>query len=406
MKTYQKILGACLVAASLAACAPQKSTQDPSKPGSNSSSAPVATGTDQANHPTTLDRNVVLAQGKDGIKVLQGDVEDQFQRLLKGYTAQYGEAAIQQNMAALQKDKAKILDQKVNSQVLLRKAKQMNIPESSPEMEKEYQKVIADYEKQYGSKEKFLAGLKQSGYTEASFKEEVITSLRFDALLNKISEKLPVSDEEIQKKYNEVKENQFRVGPGAEVFHIFFGGAEVPDAEKKAKEAKEKLDQGAKFSDIAKEYGKDGTVKTGGFLSDVPWETTKFAPDFMKAASQLKDKEISAPVKTTFGWHLIKVERVRTAPITRGLEDEIRQDATGEYRKVKDIVKEQLMLAKKDEAIRTSIADWNKEYDVKKYPEKIYMAPVEKKPALSVPNQKGTTGTSSDTKAPEKTSKP
>jgi foldase protein PrsA len=76
--------------------------------------------------------------------------------------------------------------------------------------------------------------------------------------------------------------------------------------EKTAKEVKKKLDGGAKFEDVAKEYSTDEGSKANG--GDLGWfGTGKMDPDFEKAAYALKVNEISAPVKSQFGYHVIQL---------------------------------------------------------------------------------------------------
>jgi foldase protein PrsA len=76
--------------------------------------------------------------------------------------------------------------------------------------------------------------------------------------------------------------------------------------EKTAKEVKKKLDGGAKFEDVAKEYSTDEGSKASG--GDLGWfGTGKMDPDFEKAAYALKVNEISAPVKSQFGYHIIQL---------------------------------------------------------------------------------------------------
>lgn len=74
---------------------------------------------------------------------------------------------------------------------------------------------------------------------------------------------------------------------------------------KTAKEVKQKLDAGQKFEDLVKKYSKDtGTVQKGG---DLGWfGTGKMDPSFEKAAYALKMNQISDPVKSQFGYHIIQ----------------------------------------------------------------------------------------------------
>ncbi|MFO1034396.1 MAG: peptidylprolyl isomerase, partial [Hyphomicrobiales bacterium] len=77
-------------------------------------------------------------------------------------------------------------------------------------------------------------------------------------------------------------------------------------SEKEAQAIEEKLKAGAKFEDLAKQYSLDGSKDYGGDLGY--FTEPEMVPEFSKAAFALKAGEISAPVKTQFGWHVIKLE--------------------------------------------------------------------------------------------------
>jgi len=74
------------------------------------------------------------------------------------------------------------------------------------------------------------------------------------------------------------------------------------EAEKILKELK----KGAKFEDLARKYSKDGSKEFGGDLGYFTFD--EMVPEFSKAAFALKVGEVSRPVKTEYGWHIIKVE--------------------------------------------------------------------------------------------------
>ncbi len=79
------------------------------------------------------------------------------------------------------------------------------------------------------------------------------------------------------------------------------------DAEDKAKELTEKVKAGADFVALAKENSKDpGSKEDGGMLGF--FGRNQMVPEFEKAAFGLKKGEVSAPVKSQFGWHIIKLE--------------------------------------------------------------------------------------------------
>jgi len=86
--------------------------------------------------------------------------------------------------------------------------------------------------------------------------------------------------------------------------HILVG------TEKEAKEILARIEKGEKFEDLAKQYSLDGSKDYGGDLGY--FSVGEMVPEFSKAAFALKKGEVSQPVKTDFGWHIIKLEDRKT----------------------------------------------------------------------------------------------
>jgi len=76
--------------------------------------------------------------------------------------------------------------------------------------------------------------------------------------------------------------------------------------EQEARDIEAKLAAGEKFEDLAKKYSLDGSKDYGGDLGY--FTAPEMVAEFSKAAFALKTGELSQPVKTDFGWHIIKVE--------------------------------------------------------------------------------------------------
>lgn len=96
------------------------------------------------------------------------------------------------------------------------------------------------------------------------------------------------------------------------------------DSEDKAKEIYEKIAHGADFKDMAKQFSKDpGSKEDGGDLGF--FGRGRMVPQFEEATFKLDKGDVSLPVKTQFGWHLIKVEekRQRGAPAFEKIKDRI-----------------------------------------------------------------------------------
>ncbi len=92
------------------------------------------------------------------------------------------------------------------------------------------------------------------------------------------------------------------------VRHILLKPNEVlseKEAKQKIDGIKERIDNGTSFEEMARQYSDDGSAANGGDLGWLsPGDTV---PIFEKAMSELAPKEISTPVRTPFGWHLIQV---------------------------------------------------------------------------------------------------
>ncbi|UZF90941.1 peptidylprolyl isomerase [Bosea sp. NBC_00550] len=84
--------------------------------------------------------------------------------------------------------------------------------------------------------------------------------------------------------------------------------------EAQAKAVVERLKKGEDFAKIAGEISKDpGSGKEGG---DLGWfSKDRMVPEFAEAAFKLKKGEVSEPIKSQFGWHVIKLEDKRSKPL-------------------------------------------------------------------------------------------
>ena len=87
------------------------------------------------------------------------------------------------------------------------------------------------------------------------------------------------------------------------------------DARNRALQLKERLDNGAKFEELARLHSEDGSASRGGDLGWIsPGDTV---PEFEKAMDALKPGAISEPVRSPFGWHLIEVLERRSQDVSK-----------------------------------------------------------------------------------------
>jgi len=111
------------------------------------------------------------------------------------------------------------------------------------------------------------------------------------------------SDAEVTARYNALIKDA-----GGKEYHLHHI---LVDNEQQAKDLIAKIKGGASFEDLARQFSKDpGSGKNGG---DLDWSDPKaYVPEFADAATHLQKGQMTdTPVRTQFGWHIIRVDDVR-----------------------------------------------------------------------------------------------
>ncbi|MBD1379277.1 peptidylprolyl isomerase [Metabacillus arenae] len=198
--------------------------------------------------------------------------------------------------------------------------------------DKEIDAKIKDYEKQFGGKESLDQALEQKGIKgENEFEKMIKQELLFEKAA---TDGVKVSEEEIKKAFDEKYKEEIKAS------HIL-----VKD-EKTATEVKAKLEKSEDFSQLAREYSIDpGSKDRGGDLGYFRKES--MVPEFDKVVFSMKVNEISNPVKTQHGYHIIKV----TDKKTNALKD------------MKDTIEKELKFSKA-KPIDTLISQLHEEADI------------------------------------------
>jgi peptidyl-prolyl cis-trans isomerase C len=274
----------------------------------------------------------------DGATISRATLDDLLARAKKSYVAQkraFPKAGTSEYQT-LQTQAVAFLVQRAE---YAREAEQLGVKITDAQIAKKVDEV----KKQYfgGSQSKFEKGLEEQGYTEASLREDIRSQLITEGIYNKVTGDVKVTDADV-KAYYDKNQSTYAVAESRAVRHI------LVKTKAEADKIYSELRGGADFATLAKRSSLDpGSKDQGGKLTVTRGQTV--AP-FDEAAFSLKTNEVSQPVKTQFGYHLIQ-------PLA-----DVKPGSVTPFAQVKAQIKTQLESEDKNTAVNKWVADVEKEY--------------------------------------------
>ncbi|HOQ76926.1 MAG TPA: peptidylprolyl isomerase [Thermoclostridium sp.] len=227
------------------------------------------------------------------------------------------------------------LDSIIAEKIVDMELKKANITVTDEELQQEMNELIESY----GGEDYVNMYLAMQGLTLEDLKEDILSYLKVKKLLEP---RLTVTEEEVEE-YFENNKSLFDQPEQVEASHI------LVDDEETAKEVKRKLDEGADFAQLAAEYSKDtNNAQNGGQLGY--FGRGEMVDEFEEVAFSMKVGEISDPVKTDYGYHIIKVTGHKEAKAAN-LEDS-RAD-------IEDILKNQKLNTEYETWLNEKKAEYN-----------------------------------------------
>ena len=200
-------------------------------------------------------------------------------------------------------------------QIILQEIVKKECP-ATEDMETEANVMIDTVKQNYLGKEDTLnTQLRNMGYSSLDeYKDAYITFLQYSDFMNQY----------IDTHFDEIFEDYYQLTSPRMVSHILVKMAdpENPTEEESAKlqEVQDLLAAGKSFEDTAKEYSDDGSASNGGSLG-VCDNKTKFVESFKTKMLELNEGEVSEPVKSEYGYHIIKVDSTNKDVIKEKLSE-------------------------------------------------------------------------------------
>ncbi|MDP9067513.1 MAG: peptidylprolyl isomerase [Actinomycetota bacterium] len=236
-----------------------------------------------------------------------------------------------------------LLTQAIRRAVLEPKAAEFGITVSEEELTQRLDEVKADFETEAA----FEEALKEQGLTFDQLEELVRDSLLEEELRAKVTENAGPTEEDLQAFY---EENEARFQETA-AQHILVEGKALAQRLSRQLQAAPPRQVETLFAKLAKEHSTDqSNAGRGGDLGF--FSPGEFVPPFEAAAADLEIGEVSDPVKTEFGFHVIRVTDRRLAPF---------EDVVGQ-------IEQELGTGAADEAWEEYVAQAYEEADVKVNP--------------------------------------
>jgi len=275
-----------------------------------------------------------------------------------------GQAPSQEEALSL---KLNVLDELINNEILIERAKKLNLEASDGEVEDKFTELKSPY-----TEDEFQRQLKERGVSVDDLKRDLRRQLSIQKLLNReVVAKISITDQDVADFYNANKA-QFNVAePQFRIAQIVVTPRKEPqirnrknddatneaEAQRKVKMLMDRLNSGADFAQLAMDYSEDmNSAATGGDMGYVPESSLNQSdPALKKVVLGLKPGQVSQPIQLKEGYRILKLI-TRESPGLRGLaEPQVQQTIRDTLRNRKEqLLRAAYLAIARDEARSTN----------------------------------------------------
>lgn len=208
------------------------------------------------------------------------------------------------------------LNELINNKLIVAKASRLGITVSFAEVQNAVDRAIEENTRQLGGEDAFNRQLAAEGLTleslQALYREQIENRMLVDRVLAAEIDRssLQITDADLSAAFD-VRKDDFPDRPAVVHLQTIYLGLESSETARQAAldeitAVKQRIDNGEAFGDVAKEVSEDPSAESGGNLGKLKLDDLG-NEEFSKAAEALAIGEVSDPVLTPFGFHLIQV---------------------------------------------------------------------------------------------------
>ena len=263
--------------------------------------------------------------------------------------------------------KLNVLEELINNEILLERAKKLNLEASDGEVEDKFTELKSPY-----TEDEFQRQLKSGGVSVDDLKRDLRRQLSITKLMNReVVAKIAITDQDVAEFYNTNKA-QFNVAePQYRIAQIVVtprkeqqirnrkndDATNEAEAQRKVKMLMDRLNSGADFAQLAMDYSEDmNSAATGGDLGYLPESALNQSdPALKKMVVGLKPGQVSPPIQLKEGYRILKLI-TRESPGLRGISDpQVQQTIRDTLRNRKEqLLKAAYLAIARDEARTTN----------------------------------------------------
>lgn len=207
--------------------------------------------------------------------------------------------------------KREALDQLIEKELLWQEAQRLGVHVEPQAVEKARNAV----ESGFTTQDAFMRRIRDAGFDDASYSAYLEKEIAAGLVLQTLLKDVDVPESDVRAAY-EANRSAFERPERVRARHILLRSSSEGDEADAVVKGKiegvlKELRGGRDFAELAQEHSADPSATSGGDLGF--FESGVMVPPFEQAAFSLRPGEISDPVKTPFGWHIIKVEERQAA---------------------------------------------------------------------------------------------